>query len=158
MGAGKTTLCRVLLNQLDEKTEVAFVLNSYLTEFELLKTINEDLGLSTTGRTRKELIDELNKFLVEKRENGGNVAVIHRRVPRTFRSPCWEQLRMLSNIETEKEKLLQIILVGQPELKRRSLEREDQAAEPADYGPSSHHASLESGSEGVHILPSESRG
>ena len=115
VGAGKTTLCRVLLNQLDENTEVAFVLNSFLTEFELLKAINEDFGIATTGRTRKELIDELNRFLLERRAGGKNIVVIIDEA-QNLSIPVLEQLRMLSNIETEKEKLLQIVLVGQPEL------------------------------------------
>ena len=117
VGSGKTTLCRVLLNQLDENTEVAFVLNSYLTEFELLKTINEDLGIATTGRTRKELIDELNRYLIEQNSKGKNIIVIIDEA-QNLSIPVLEQLRMLSNLETEKEKLLQIILVGQPELNK----------------------------------------
>ena len=115
VGAGKTTLCRVLLEHLDDDIEVAFILNSYLTELELLKSINEDLGIPTTGKTRKELIDELNRFLLERSSQGKNVVIIIDEA-QNLSIPVLEQLRMLSNLETEKEKLLQIVLVGQPEL------------------------------------------
>lgn len=117
VGSGKTTLCRALLKKLGPKTDVALVLNSFLTEEELLKTINEDLGIPTAGKTKKELIDELNSFLLEERMKGRNVVVILDEA-QNLSFPVLEQIRMLSNLETEKEKLLQIVLVGQPELRR----------------------------------------
>jgi putative secretion ATPase (PEP-CTERM system associated) len=117
VGSGKTTLCRALLKKLGPNTDVALVLNSFLTEEELLKTINEDLGIPTGGKTKKELIDELNSFLLEERMKGRNVVVILDEA-QNLSFPVLEQIRMLSNLETEKEKLLQIVLVGQPELRR----------------------------------------
>ena len=117
VGSGKTTLCRALLKKLGPQTDVALVLNSFLTEEELLRTINEDLGVPTGGKTKKELIDELNSFLLEERMKGRNVVVILDEA-QNLSFPVLEQIRMLSNLETEKEKLLQIVLVGQPELRR----------------------------------------
>lgn len=117
VGSGKTTLCRAVLKKLGPNTDVALVLNSFLTEEELLKTINEDLGIPTAGKTKKELIDELNGFLLEERMKGRNVVVILDEA-QNLSFPVLEQIRMLSNLETEKEKLLQIVLVGQPELRR----------------------------------------
>ena len=118
VGAGKTTLCRALLSQLDEKTKVAFVLNSFLTEFELLRAINQDFGLPTSGRTKMDLLNDLNKFLLEENRLGNNVVIIVDEA-QNLSFGVLEQIRMLSNLETEKEKLLQIVLVGQPELRAR---------------------------------------
>ncbi|MBN1916327.1 MAG: AAA family ATPase [Verrucomicrobia bacterium] len=118
VGAGKTTLCRVLLGQLDAKTKVAFVLNSSLSEFELLRAINEDFGLSTNGRTKMDLLNDLNKFLLEENRLGNNVVIIVDEA-QNLSFGVLEQIRMLSNLETEKEKLLQIVLVGQPELRSK---------------------------------------
>lgn len=117
IGSGKTTLCRALLMKLGPNTEVALVLNSFLSELELLRTINEELGIRSTGSTKKELIDELNDFLLHQRMKGKNVALVIDEA-QNLSFPVLEQIRMLSNLETEKEKLLQIVLVGQPELRR----------------------------------------
>ncbi len=116
VGSGKTTICRALLAKLGPNTEVALVLNSFLSELELLQAINDDLGIPSTGGTRKELIDQLNDFLLERRIQGKNVVVIIDEAQNLSFSVL-EQIRMLSNLETEKEKLLQIALVGQPELR-----------------------------------------
>jgi putative secretion ATPase (PEP-CTERM system associated) len=118
VGAGKTTLCRVLLSQLDERTKVAFVLNSFLSEFELLRAINQDFGLPTKGRTKMDLLDDLNDYLLEQNRCGNNVAIVVDEA-QNLSFAVLEQIRMLSNLETEKEKLLQIVLVGQPELRRK---------------------------------------
>jgi general secretion pathway protein A len=117
VGSGKTTICRALLKKLGPNTEVALILNSFLSELELLKTINEELGIQTTGQTKKELIDELNRFLLDQRMKGKNVVLVIDEA-QNLSFPVLEQIRMLSNLETEKEKLLQIVLVGQPELRR----------------------------------------
>jgi hypothetical protein len=97
---------------------VAFVLNSFLTEFELLRAINQDFGLPSKGRTKMDLLDALNAFLLEQNRQGHNVAIIVDEA-QNLSFAVLEQIRMLSNIETEKEKLLQIVLVGQPELRRK---------------------------------------
>lgn len=115
VGAGKTTLCRALLSRMNKNTEVAFVLNSYLNAFEILQAINEDLGIQSKAKSKKELVDELNEFLLEQKQRNKNVVVL---IDECQNLPfeTLEQLRMLSNLETEKEKLLQIVMVGQPEL------------------------------------------
>lgn len=117
IGTGKTTLCRYLLNQMDERTEGAIVFNPNLSEMELLKSINEDFGIISTGQTKKELIDELNQFLLEERLRGKNMVLIIDEA-QNLQPAVLEQVRMLSNLETEKEKLIQIILIGQPQLKK----------------------------------------
>ena len=115
VGAGKTTLCRALLSRVNPNVEVAFVLNSYLNAFEILQAVNQDLGIPTKAQSKKDLIDELNEFLLRQKEQNRNVVVL---IDECQNLPfeTLEQLRMLSNLETEKEKLLQIIMVGQPEL------------------------------------------
>ncbi len=117
VGSGKTTLCRTLLKEMKRNTEVAFVINPFLSELELIKTINEDLGIQTTGKTKKELIDELNKFLLDVKNTDRNVVIIIDEA-QNLPLPVLEEIRILGNLETEKEKLLQIVLVGQPELRK----------------------------------------
>ncbi len=117
IGTGKTTLCRYLINQMDDRTEGAIIFNPNLSEIELLKSINEDFGIISTGQTKKELVDELNQFLLEERLRGKNMVLIIDEA-QNLHPAVLEQIRMLSNLETEKEKLIQIILTGQPQLKR----------------------------------------
>ena len=116
IGAGKTTLCRTLLKELQDKVHSAFIFNPKLSELELLQTIVEDLGIAPKGRRRKDYFDALNHFLLEELERGMNAILIideaQNLSPRSL-----EQIRLLSNLETTREKLLQIILVGQPELR-----------------------------------------
>ncbi len=117
IGTGKTTLCRALLRQLDENTKSALVFSSFITDLELLQKINQEFGIEA-GRSdpsKKELMDDLNAFLLEIFALGGNAVVLIDEAQNLPHSVL-EQLRMLSNLETEKEKLLQIVLVGQPEL------------------------------------------
>ncbi len=116
IGAGKTTLCRALLSHLDEDPLVAFIFNPTLSALELLKSINEDFGIPSQGTTKKELIDELNQFLLDKRKEGKNPVLIIDE-SQSLDGEVLEQIRLLSNLETETEKLLQIILVGQPEFR-----------------------------------------
>ena len=116
IGAGKTTLCRGLLSHLDEDTLVAFIFNPTLSALELLKSINEDFGIPSKGTTKKELIDELNRFLLDKRKEGKNTVLIIDE-SQSLDGEVLEQVRLLSNLETETEKLLQIILIGQPEFR-----------------------------------------
>jgi general secretion pathway protein A len=115
IGTGKTTLCRALLGRVDSRVKTAVIFNSFLTEEELLESILQDLGLATKGRSRKKLIDELNKFLLSQLSEGNHVALIIDEA-QNLSVPVLEQIRMLSNLETEKEKMLQIILLGQLEL------------------------------------------
>lgn len=117
IGTGKTTLCRYLLNQMDERTEGAIIFNPNLSEIELLKAINSDFGIDSSAETKKELIDELNRFLLEERLRGKNMVLIIDEAQNLIPAVL-EQIRMLSNMETEKEKLIQIILIGQPQLQK----------------------------------------
>ncbi len=125
IGTGKTTLLRTLLRDLEPDTTVAYLFNPALSDVELLQTINSELGLTASSSSKKELVDELNRFLVAQKLAGKRVVVIvdeaQDLLPATL-----EQLRLLSNLETETEKLLQIVLVGQPEL-RAMLRRSDLA-------------------------------
>ena len=118
IGAGKTTVCRVLLNRLDRNTKSALILNSFISDIELLKVIVQEFGIKMTpeGETKKDYIDALNSFLLENYSNGGNTALLIDEAQNLSRDVL-EQLRMLSNLETEKEKLIQIVMIGQPELK-----------------------------------------
>lgn len=116
VGAGKTTLCRALLNQLDRNTKSAFIFNSTLPELQLLQAITEDFGLTVERRNKGTLLRRLNAFLLEELSKGNNVILIIDEA-QNLKPSILEEIRMLSNIETEKEKLFQIILVGQPELK-----------------------------------------
>ncbi|MCM8782299.1 MAG: XrtA-associated ATPase [Candidatus Omnitrophica bacterium] len=118
IGAGKTTLCRALLNQLDKHTKSAFVFNSTLPELQLLQTILEDFGLVLERRTKVSMLRQLNNFLIEELSRGNNVILILDEA-QNLKPSILEEIRMLSNLETEKEKLFQIILVGQPELKSK---------------------------------------
>jgi len=118
IGTGKTTLCRALLEQLDKSTKSALVFNSFINEKELLEIINQEFGINLDQevQTKKQHIDRLNQYLLETFSGGGN-AVLLIDEAQNLSGTVLEQIRMLSNLETEKEKLIQIVLVGQSELK-----------------------------------------
>lgn len=115
VGTGKTTLCRALLGRLDERTKTALIFNPILSTEELLRSILQDFGLPAAGATKKELIDELNQFLIGLLTEGKNAILIVDEA-QDLSEQILEQIRLLSNLETEKEKLIQIILVGQLQL------------------------------------------
>ncbi len=123
IGTGKTTICRNLLNQLDEDTELAFVFNPSLNPVELLKRINSEFGVETSAATVLELTDVLNQYLLEAAAQGKRCVLVIDEA-QNLTPPVLEQIRLLSNLETETEKLLQIILIGQPELVERLELRE----------------------------------
>jgi general secretion pathway protein A len=123
VGTGKTLLCRALLNRLNHQVRTALIFNSFMSELDLLRSINEDFGIPPTGATRKELIDHLNRYLINEFSAGRNAVLIIDEA-QNLAPPVLEQIRMLSNLETERGKLLQIVLVGQPEL-RKQLARPD---------------------------------
>jgi general secretion pathway protein A len=118
VGTGKTTLCHALLNHLDDKIKTAFIFNPSLSETQLLQTILEDLGVKTQKRDKGALFSELNHFLIEQRTLGNNVVVIIDEA-QNLSNRLLEQIRMLSNLESEDRKLIQIVLVGQPELREK---------------------------------------
>jgi general secretion pathway protein A len=125
IGTGKTTLCRAILEQLDRKTFTALVLNPFLSEEDLLRVILQDFGVVSreeikrgrlAGVTKQELIETLNEFLLSLLPlSAGALLIIDeaQNLPRQV----LEQIRILSNLETNREKLLQIVLVGQLNLK-----------------------------------------
>jgi general secretion pathway protein A len=115
VGTGKTTLCRVFLENLDESVEAAYIFNPKLDALQLLKVINDEFGIDSTPDNTKDLIDILNEFLIEKKAAGKKVLVLIDEA-QNLSHEVLEQLRLLSNLETTQEKLLQVILVGQPEL------------------------------------------
>jgi len=118
IGTGKTTLCRTLLNRLDKSVKTALILNPNFSDLQLLQMIINDLGISYVKKTKLDLVGAISLFLIEESALGNNVAVIIDECQSlTIRQ--LEQIRLLSNLETEKEKLLQIILVGQPELSEK---------------------------------------
>jgi general secretion pathway protein A len=118
IGTGKTTLSRALLAGMDPYVETALIFNSYLSDMELLEVINQEFKVSLVGvdRTKRRYIDSLNAFLMSNYKAGKNAVVLIDEAQNLSRNVL-EQIRMLSNLETETEKLLQIILVGQPELR-----------------------------------------
>jgi general secretion pathway protein A len=116
VGTGKTTLCRAFLDDLDKDTEVAYIFNPRLNAIELLKTINDEFGIPSNANNTKDLIDTLNTFLMEKKSQKKNALLLVDEA-QNLGQDVLEQLRLLSNLETNTSKLLQIILVGQPELR-----------------------------------------
>jgi general secretion pathway protein A len=119
IGTGKTTLCRSLLAGLDGSVATALIFNPALSDIELLKTINQEFGVRMgRGRaTKKRYLDALNAFLMRNFATGKN-AVLLIDEAQNLPHGVMEQIRMLSNLETVREKLIQIILLGQPELLR----------------------------------------
>lgn len=116
IGTGKTTLCRALLNEFDETIKTAFILNSNLPELQLLEAITNDFGIQVAKKTKINLLNALNGFLIEQLSHGYNVVLIIDEA-QNLTNRLLEQVRLLSNLETDKEKLFQMILVGQPELR-----------------------------------------
>jgi general secretion pathway protein A len=115
VGTGKTTLCRYFLDKLDDDTISAFVLYPALSTTDLLRSINRDLGTSCDSSSDKELIDVLHAFLLNAKRQGKNVVLVIDEAQNLSRDVL-EQVRLISNLETDTEKLIQIVLIGQSEL------------------------------------------
>ena len=117
IGTGKTTICRTILSQLDDTTKTALIFNPNFSETQLLQLFLKDLGipLLTKSASKLSLINTLNNFLLDETSRGNNVVLLIDEA-QNLKVSQLEQIRLLSNLETEKSKLLQIILVGQPEL------------------------------------------
>jgi general secretion pathway protein A len=118
IGVGKTTVCRALLRRLPKRFATALVVNTLLTEKELLRTVLDDFGAPVPDGTRKDLLDALNRFLLAEAEAGRRPVLIIDEAQNLV-PPLLEQVRLLSNLETEKRKLLQIVLFGQKELQEK---------------------------------------
>ncbi len=118
VGTGKTTVSRCLLQQLPDNTDTAFILNPSLTEQELLATLCDELKISYGDNpSLKQLTDLLSQYLLKNHEAGRNTVLIIDEAQH-LRAEVLEQLRLLTNLETDTKKLLQVILIGQPELQQ----------------------------------------
>lgn len=124
VGCGKTTLCRKLLEELEanEKTDTALLLNPAISETQLLRGILKELGEESKARSKNDLLDAMNDVLLERIEQGREIVVIIDEA-QNLSFEVMEMLRMLSNLETYDHKLLQIILMGQPELNEKLKEK-----------------------------------
>lgn len=115
IGSGKTTLCRLLLREIEDSVSTSLILNPDLSASQLLVAIVEDFGLEVGKGSRKECFNALNRFLLEQHEQGRTALLIideaQQLKPRVI-----EQIRLLTNFESNDSKLLQVILVGQPEI------------------------------------------
>jgi general secretion pathway protein A len=117
VGCGKTTLCRRFLNEIDTaRFDTALILNPRVTETQMLKAILTELGEKKLARSQVDLVAQMNKVLLERIERGRDIVLIIDEA-QNLSTHVLEQIRLLSNLETDKQKLLQIILMGQPELK-----------------------------------------
>jgi len=124
IGSGKTILSRVLFQKLDPSTKTAVIRNTHLTAKDLVALTLEELECSyKPGSTKTALISVLNEFLVEQLRQDNNVVLLIDEAQNLTPSVL-EEVRMLSNLETETEKLIQIVLMGQPELKAKLWLRE----------------------------------
>jgi general secretion pathway protein A len=124
VGCGKTTLCRKLLEELDAREEVdtALLLNPRVSETQLLRGIMKELGEEVKARSSNDLLDKMNDLLLERIQAGREIVVIIDEA-QNLSFEVMEMLRMLSNLETYDQKLLQIILMGQPELNEKLKEK-----------------------------------
>lgn len=117
VGCGKTTLCRRFLNELDPNHfDTALILNPRVTETQMLKSILTELGETKIARSQVDLVAQMNRVLLERIDRGRDIVLIIDEA-QNLSFAVLEQVRLLSNLETDKQKLLQIVLMGQPELK-----------------------------------------
>jgi putative secretion ATPase (PEP-CTERM system associated) len=116
IGAGKTTLLQSLLGRLDERTVVARIVHTMLDPRELLEAIALEFGIDGTAQSKPMLLRELGAFLVQQRSQGRRPLLVIDEA-QNLSPQALEEVRLLSNLETEKSKLLQILLVGQPNLR-----------------------------------------
>jgi len=118
VGAGKTTVCRAILESLGPEYRTALILNPSLTSAQLLRTILSELGLRAHRTDRAANLEALNAFLLEQAARGHDVVLLIDEA-QDLEDDLLEQVRLLSNLETDQRKLLQIVLVGQPELREK---------------------------------------
>jgi general secretion pathway protein A len=130
VGTGKTTCLRTLLDDLDEeKYRVAFIFNPRLSAYELLCNIHREFEIHSSSDNVGGLVQQINEFLLQQRDEG-RVVVLVIDEAQNLDPAVLEQIRLLSNLETDTDKLIQIVLVGQPELgtllKRRNMRQLNQ--------------------------------
>lgn len=118
VGTGKTTLCRAMLAQLRGHYHTALILNPVLSETQLLRAVLDEFGVETKARDRLACLRELNRFLLEVNASGGDAVLVIDEA-QDMPPSTLEMTRLLSNLETDSQKLVQIVLVGQPELRER---------------------------------------
>lgn len=119
VGCGKTTLCRALLNELDPREYVsALILNPRVNESRLLRDILKELGQNFSPKSDENLLGAIQEELLKHVQAGKNIVLIIDEA-QNLSNDVLEQIRLLSNLETDSQKLLQIILIGQPELKKK---------------------------------------
>jgi general secretion pathway protein A len=116
VGAGKTTLCRAMLEQLEGQYATALILNPVMSPNELMKAIAVEFGLPVNGLDRLDTLAVINQFLLQQVERGQDTVLIIDEA-QDLTDELLEQVRLLSNLETDNRKLLQIVLLGQPELR-----------------------------------------
>jgi len=116
VGTGKTTLVHALLGQLDSQTRSAFIFNPRLNPLDFFRILFEELEIEAEGRTKAEYLLSLNRFLIEGLEKNQKTLLIVDEA-QNLSAEMLEEIRLLSNLETPRSKLIQIMLVGQPELK-----------------------------------------
>ncbi len=117
-GTGKTTLLRKALHEFQPSINAAYVSNTLVSINDLLRFVLKDFGLFSSTASKFEMMERLNRYLIEQFEKGNVVALLIDEA-HDLSFPCLEELRLLGNLETDKHKLLQIVLVGQPELERK---------------------------------------
>lgn len=118
IGSGKTTVVRTLLHKLDHGVRTAVITNTHLSPKGIIMLILEDLGISYQDGSKERLLIQLKDYLVRQMAEDANTAIIIDEA-QNLSPACLEEVRMLSNLETEKEKMIQIVLVGQPELRAK---------------------------------------
>ncbi len=123
VGAGKTTVCRKLLEELGPNYKTALILNPFLTASQLLRAVALELGLPLRRTDRLSILNALNEYVLEQANQGNDVVLIFDEA-QNLTHELLEQIRLLSNLETHNQKLMQICLIGQPELR-------DKLADPA---------------------------
>jgi general secretion pathway protein A len=121
VGAGKSTMCRAVLEELGDSCATALILNPVMTSIQLLRSILRELGLSDRGNDRVRLLERLNEHLLECARADRDV-VLFIDEAQDMSPGLLEEVRLLSNLETDDRKLVQIVLIGQPEL-RAALDR-----------------------------------
>ena len=117
VGAGKTTLCRAFLQGLGNAVTTGLIFNPCLTGYQLIRTILSEFGLKAPGNDRVRALEVLNEFLLAEFQTGRGVVLMIDEA-QDLSPELLEQVRLLSNLETDQHKLLQIVLLGQPELRK----------------------------------------
>jgi general secretion pathway protein A len=123
VGAGKTTVCRAILAELGPSYRTALILNPMITATQMMRTILTELGLEPRKLDRTAYLEILNRFLLDQAAEGHDVVLLIDE-SQDLEPELLEQVRLLSNLETDQRKLLQIVLIGQPELRDKLNRRE----------------------------------